>query len=254
MASDHQTKSPSMTGDFRIAAATLSISLITASVLAPSPCEALECGDVNQDGSVFASDAFEVLRKAVGLVELTCPTGLPATGRMTPNGTGSDGDVQAGNALSFVDNGDGTAKDNNPTPTIHDTFATFTWSTVFPHKMDRTIKTVFLDTLNDAGSGTNCFAGYCDWRIPNSKELYSLFDLEVTSPAVDPALHQGATCGGCTDITLATCSCTTSSNYWTSTSWSGNPDSAWYEHLGFGSLSVGSKTNAFHARAVRGGL
>jgi hypothetical protein len=105
-----------MTGYFRIAAATLSISLITTSVIAPGRVEAFECGDVNEDGFVFASDAFQVLRKSVGLVELTCSTGgaeLPATGQTTPYGTGSDGDVEAGAALSYADNGDGTVTDKN---------------------------------------------------------------------------------------------------------------------------------------------
>ena len=40
-------------------------------------------------------------------------TCFPATGETTPHGPGSDGDVQAGLALSYTDNGDGTITDNN---------------------------------------------------------------------------------------------------------------------------------------------
>ena len=254
-----------MTTKSRRAVTTLSILMILASLVAPARVEALECGDVNQSGGVLASDALEVLRASVGLVELACPAGLPATGAATPYGIGSDGDLQSGSGLSYVDNGDGTVtdlstglmwekKDDNPTPTIHDKDNTYSFSSG-GSLMDGTMKTVFLDTLNDVGGGgTNCFAGHCDWRIPNSMELYSLFDAEGSGPAVDPAFHQSATCTGCTDVSIATCSCTALEHYWSSTTAATGPNDASYVDFDSGVVDNDGKDNGLRVRAVRGAL
>ena len=169
-------------------------------------------------------------------------TGLPATGQTTAYGTGSDGDVQAGAALSYTDNGDGTITDNNTglmwekkddSGGIHDRDNIYTWcADVSPangvcdngtNAMDGTIVTTFLSTLNGGGG----FAGYTDWRIPNAKELQSIVDYEVHFPSVDPAFHQSATCTGCTDVTAATCSCTATALYWSSTTYPFIPGGAW---------------------------
>src|SRR5262245_21039547 len=94
-------------------------------------------------------------------------TGLPATGQTTAYGTGTDGDVQAGDALSYTDNGDGTITDNNTGLMwekkddsgggIHDMDNTYTWCAddMAPfavcdsvNGMDGTIVTTFLAGLN----------------------------------------------------------------------------------------------------------
>ena len=110
-------------------------------------------------------------------------TGLPATGQTTSYGTGTDADVQAGDALSYTDNGDGTITDHNTglmwekkddSGGIHDFDNTYSWCVdVSPangtcdngtNSMDGTIVT-FLATLNGGGG----FAGYTDWRIPTRR-------------------------------------------------------------------------------------
>ena len=93
--------------------------------------------------------------------------------------------------------------------------------------------------------------------MPNAKELQSIVDYEVFSPAVDPVFHQAATCTGCTDVTLASCSCTASVGqfgYWSSTTVAYDWPSAWY--VDFFSTSNGfvDKSNDTYVRAVRGGL
>ncbi len=91
-------------------------------------------------------------------------------------------------------------------------------------------------------------------RSPNRKELGSLLDLAVSAPSIDPAFHQAATYTGCTDVTLASCSCTASSFYWSSTTVVNNPGNAWAVAFSFGSVSLPFKTNSELVGAVRGGL
>ena len=184
--------------------------------------------------------------------------GFPATGQTTAFGPASDGAVQAGAALSYTDNGDGTITDNNTglmwekkddSGGIHDKDNRYGWSTG-TNNMDGDITTIFLATLN-AGSG---FAGHTDWRIPNGKELHSIVNLEVRNPTIDPAFHQAATCTGCTDVTLGACSCTASLNYWSSTSVASDPLNAWVVHFDFGEVRRELTPFSFRVRAVRGGL
>lgn len=199
---------------------------------------------------------------------------FPATGQTTAYGTGSDGDVQAGAGLSYTDNGDGTITDNNTglmwekkndSGGIHDMDNSYTWCVdVAPNDgicdngtnaMDGTIVSTFLHTLNDVdGGGTNCFAGYCDWRIPNVQELESITDYEMFNPSVDPAFHQSGTCTACSDLTLASCSCTALAVYWSSSTYVGFPRNAWAVAFGGGGDGNLPKPANQSVRAVRGGL
>ena len=192
-----------------------------------------------------------------------CP--LLATGQTTAYGTGSDGDVQAGAALSYTDNGDGTITDNNTelmwekkddSGGIHDVDNMYTWCVdVSPldndcdnmNGMDGTIVTTFLATLNGG------FAGYTDWRIPNVKELQGIVHYgAVAPPWVDAAFHQSATCTGCTDVTAPACSCTAPNSYWSSTTVQFNPHLTW--NGTFPGALFGSKTTTRRIRAVRAGF
>ena len=189
--------------------------------------------------------------------------GLPATGQMTPYGAGSDGDVRAGAPLSYTDNGDGTVTDNNTGLTwekksdsggIHDYHNTYTWGTgSSPYTMNGTMVTTFLATLNTAP----CFAGHCDWRIPNLKELQSIVKYEIPSPG--PTVHSAFNTGcasGCTvdGVGGLMCSCTASSDYWSSTTYANNPPSAWWAAFTNGDGRTDPKTVTSSVRAVRGGL
>jgi hypothetical protein len=187
---------------------------------------------------------------------------FPASGQTTASGAGSDGDVQAGAALAYVDNGDGTITDLNTglmwekkddSGGIHDKDNPHTWcgaSCGTTDEMDGTIATTFLATLNGGGG----FAGHTDWRIPNYKELTSILDIETFSPAVDPAFHQSATCTGCVDVTAATCSCTASYVYWSSGALALNSDYGWGVDFANGFVTTAFKSGSQRVRAVRGGL
>ena len=91
------------------------------------------------------------------------------------------------------------------------------------------------------------------------KELQSIVDCyEDVGPAVNAAFHNAAGCTGCTDVTLASCSCTASSYYWSSTTSSSRagPLGAWYVSFAGGYVGppVDFKGVSIAVRAVRGGL
>jgi hypothetical protein len=80
----------------------------------------------------------------------------------------------------------------------------------------------------------------------------------VPGPMVNAAFHNAAGCAGCTDVRLASCSCTASSPitfYWSSTTFRFIPGYAWGVYFDTGFVPDRSPKNvASYVRAVRGGL
>ncbi len=240
------------------------------------------------DGSNFNGESCESLGFAGGF--LTCDfscsfdvsgcfsecggSQFPATGQMYNFGAGSDGDVRAGAVLSYVDNGDGTITDTNTglmwekkikdsdSESVHEVDRQFDWCAVSgggtcqsaSQWMNGSITSTFLATLNDtANGGQNCFAGYCDWRIPNVKELLSIVTYQNAAPAVSGEFSTPS-CTGCTDITSTSCSCTALERYWTSTTPMTHFGGAFYVDFHTGEVIVAAKQLPLRVRAVRGGL
>ena len=186
----------------------------------------------------------------------TITNGLLKTGQTTSYGVGSDGNLQKGAAQSFKFNEDGTVTDNrtglmwemkSDDGSIHDKDNTYSW-------WDG-MGTTFLAALNTSP----CFAGHCDWRIPNNTELLSLVNYEALYPATFSVFNSGCFAG----CTVLTCSCTVfdlGSGYWSSSTFIGTENnvagiqgSAYRVDFSLGDVSAFQKGARFHVRAVRGG-
>jgi hypothetical protein len=179
---------------------------------------------------------------------------FPATGQTTCwdtagsvipcAGTGQDGEAQAGAALAYADNGDGTITDEttglmweklSDDGGIHDKDRTYTWDSAFSVKV--------------AALNSERFAGYTDWRLPNYKELISIINLENLNPAVSAPFNTSCT-EGCT---VTTCSCTVTDGYWSSSTYAGFPLLAWFVIFTDGAVGAPNKVDDYYVRAVRGG-
>jgi hypothetical protein len=162
----------------------------------------------------------DIASRLAGSPPPSCASGrLPATGQTTcytiddlndptdcVNTTGEDGNVRAGGALSYTDNGDGTITDNN-TGLVWErkggpgtaSGAPYTWADT----------QAYIARLNTSP----CLAGHCDWRLPTLWELLGIMNYEYEFPAVSAAFNTGCF-DGCS---VATCSCTGDGWYWSST-------------------------------------
>lgn len=172
-----------------------------------------------------------------------------AAGTVVPcAGTGHDGDVRAGAPLAYQLNADGTITDLNTKlvwakksddGSIHDKDNTYTWADAFA---------THIAALN----APPCFAGYCDWRLPNPKELQTIVNFEVgfPGPTVHAAFNTSCT-GGCA---VTACSCTLQDYYWTSSTYVSVPAMAWQVFFGDGYTYADYKSSTYGVRAVRGGL
>jgi hypothetical protein len=108
--------------------------------------------------------------------------------------------------------------------------------------------TDFLAKLNDPVFGaaatqsdvTGCFAGHCDWRLPNIVELQTILDTpcpaEVNFYCIDPIFGPSQ-----------------SSAYWSASSNDLLPGDAWFALFFEGAVGFSGKGTDWHARAVRVG-
>ena len=190
-------------------------------------------------------------------------TSFPPTLKMTDAPVRDDGVVQAGGALRYQNNGDGTITDLNTglmweqkirdivtAKGNHDVTLTFAWDSAAPTIWD------WLEQVNTEG-GTG-LAGHNDWRIPNVKELQSIVDYGKITLAVDPAFNHGPGFNNgpfFPPCSVAECSLTGPGDYWSATSFATSGSVAWVVNFCCpgGHVSFMNKTNGTFVRAVRGG-
>ena len=168
---------------------------------------------------------FAVLIMTVQAQKLL-PFKLSDTGQTTSytSTVGEDADYVM-NPLSFKDNGDGTVTDNN---------TGLMWQKTDGGEMTFDRAKTYADTLT--------LAGYSDWRMPTSIELFSLHVFDANNPALNTTVFTK----------------TTAEYWWSSEKQADNTANEWATNAGGGigqhpkteTVSAGG-TKYFHVRAVR---
>ena len=168
----------------------------------------------------------------------------------------------------FVDNGDGTITDNRTglmwekktgipgnavlcldppdCPDPHDVNNAYSWTNIFipgDTAPDGSVFTNFLQRINTVlGTSTDgitvkdvCFAGHCDWRIPNVAELKTIPNCGASGACIDPIF-------GPSQLSI----------YWSSTTDAAHSFQVWIVSLDGNGVTPFSKSGAIFTRAVRG--
>jgi hypothetical protein len=191
-----------------------------------------DCVGRLEDGA--PADAVDVALANCGPVS-DVPAPVPQTGQTTSYRPGDDGAIQAGVTWPvprFTDHGDGTVSDNLTALTWlkhANCFGQVSWFQA-------------IDAANALASGscglTDGSVGG-DWRLPNIKELKSLFDYSQSGPPL-PVGHPF------TNIQIA---------YWASTTLATDTSDAWVAIMqgggGEGTVAKGAAASQFYGWAVR---
>ena len=150
----------------------------------------------------------------------------PGVGWASKSSAGRVRAVRGGQAVSLghlVTNGDGT---------VTDTYTGLMWQQAgIATEVTWEVALSYCESLS--------LAGYTDWRLPNRKELRSIVDYNVHSPATDTAFFPNTVSSG---------------YYWSSSTNANDTGNSWSIGFLYGiDLLDAYKASVYHVRAVRGG-
>lgn len=192
----------------------------------------LESGNIKSGTTIFGVAGTYPLAPVARTGQTFC---YDATGILIScTGTGQDGELQQGVIPPnprFTDNADGTVTDNlkgiiwlkNA-----NCFGVRTWASALTDS----------NSLASGACGLSDGSVAGDWRLPNLKELHSLIDLGINSPA----LSSGHPFIG-----------VVSNFYWSSSTYTGSTGYAWFVDMNVGILNFLAKPNTNYVWPVRGG-
>jgi len=171
--------------------------------------------------------------------------------------------AKKGAKCRYLDNDDGTISDLNTlltwekkdvlgSNTIHDSGVEYTW----PDALEWATS-LGLTQASDPATTLGSFAGHTDWRLPTISELTTILDTSIgdcalttnngNPPCIDPIFRNGVD------------SFTAPGGYWSSTTYTVVPETAWMVDFGDGVVNQFSKVpnpgspGTRFVRAVRGG-
>ncbi len=193
-----------------------------------------DAGDVDGNDKDYGLNYVWPVRRGQSSLAIV----LPKTGQTFSYAPGDDGDLQRGAAWPsprFTDNNNGTVTDNL-TGLIWlknaDCFNLQTWNSALTSA----------NSLANADCGLSDGSVAGDWRLPNIRELGSLVDSTQSNPAL-PVEHLFADVPDTQGAQLF---------YWTSNTFAGNTDKAWFNYLDLNVTWMFDKTSDLYVWPVRG--